>query len=325
MTNSFAGLISRHLDGVLSNVEHVTLQELLRSSPDVRREFATAVLLHDRLHGELTSQSLSTASNVQAVNHRSRAWLRRTIAFAGAALAVCICCVAIWFGFGTTPASAATELSRLIAVQSQAVDRTYRITVEEIAAPRRNQNHVDQAGRPPKPPLDEALLHVRHGSQFVLIRKTADGKPFVTGSNGQMSWAVRPDGPVRQTRDLTRFHRDVPGHEHGLPLMQIDEGLEQLRTAYDVELLPLETDEAKPGETTRLMVAVKKKGQRGPQRVEISYAVASGLIRQLRFVEMPYGPERLTLRLTLVEERDLGPTFFNHESHHAVDRTVEEE
>jgi hypothetical protein len=40
---------------------------------------------------------------------------------------------------------------------------------------------------------------------------------------------------------------------------------------------------------------------------------------------MPYDPERLILRMTLVEEHDLGSKFFDHESHHGSDRAVEEE
>lgn len=171
------------------------------------------------------------------------------------------------------------------------------------------------------------MLHVRGGGQFVLVRKTADGRPFVTGSNGQTSWAVRPDGPVRFSSDLTRFNRDLPGHEHSMPLSNIHEGLERLREAFDVQLLPVESgDEANiDDEPSRLIVAVKKRGFRGPKRVEVTYSVRSGLIRQMRFVEMPYGPARLTLRMTLVEEQPLGEAFFDHQSHHDADRTVEEE
>jgi hypothetical protein len=74
-----------------------------------------------------------------------------------------------------------------------------------------------------------------------------------------------------------------------------------------------------------VLVAVKKRGHRGPQRVEITYEVETGLIRQMRFVEMPYGPERLTVRLTLEEEVHLGTEFFRHASHHGPERIVEEE
>lgn len=109
-----------------------------------------------------------------------------------------------------------------------------------------------------------------------------------------------------------------------MPLVNIHDGLERLHLAYDVQLLPLEySGIAEPA--TRLLVAVRHRKERGPKRVEISYEVDSGLIRQMRFVEMPYGPEQLTLRLTLLSESPLDERFFDHESHHAADRRVEEE
>jgi hypothetical protein len=40
---------------------------------------------------------------------------------------------------------------------------------------------------------------------------------------------------------------------------------------------------------------------------------------------MPYGPDRLTLRMTLVSEAALEPAFFSHNSHHPPDRRVEQE
>ncbi len=36
-----------------------------------------------------------------------------------------------------------------------------------------------------------------------------------------------------------------------------------------------------------------------------------------------YGPDRLTLQLTLLEERHLGAAFFDHSSHHSPERNVE--
>jgi hypothetical protein len=255
----------------------------------------------------------------------------RPIATTAAAIVAAMLLMAVlWKGFGETSASAAVvELNRIIAANAQPTDRTYQITLEEAAlSPRRGERpESPERGRPPKPPMEGAVLHVRGGGQFVLVRKTAEGLPFVTGSNGQTSWAVRPDGPVRFSSDLTRFCHDLPGHEHSMPLINIRDGLERLRDAFDVQLLPVENgDEANvDDEPSRLIVAVKKRGFRGPQRVEVTYSVRSGLIRQMRFVEMPYGPERLTLRMTLVEEQDLGAKFFDHESHHGSDRVVEEE
>lgn len=326
--------IDSYLDDRLSAEELAAFERALRESPEFAREFAERSLLHDRLRGEvLAGNALPRVAGPGPIPtfwsaaHRQA---RRITAIAGASVAAVILLAVLWRGLGGSPASAAvTELDRLISVNSHATDRTYEITVEEVALPPARRDPTKPIDhRPPKPPMDGAILHVRGGDQFVLIRTTREGMPFVTGSNGQTSWAIRPDGPVRVSPDLTRFNRDVPGHEHSMPLSNIQETMEQLRTAYDVQLLPVESPEdGSPSreQPTRLIVAVKKRGYRGPRRVEIAYSVRSGRIHQLRFVEMPYGPDRLTLRLTLLEERDLGAAFFDHTSHHAPDRDVEVE
>jgi hypothetical protein len=255
--------------------------------------------------------------------------MRSAAAILGIVSTVAVMMIIFWRGVGETPAAAAvTELNRLIAASAHAMDRTYHVAVEEVALPpeRRERRGPGDASRPPKPPMDDAVLHVRDGHQFVLIRTTPEGLPFITGSNGQASWAVRPDGPARVSSDLTRFNRDLPGHEYEMPLINIEDGLERLRVAYELQLQPIESSdsETQPGdEPLRLLVAVKKRGFRGPRRVEITYAVPTGQIRQLRFVDMPYGPQRLTLRLTLVDERNLAPGFFDHISHHGPERAVE--
>jgi hypothetical protein len=324
-----AELISRHFDGLSSDDEHQELQDWLRASVSHQRDFARAAMLHDRLRGEQVAISICPApvrSEQLVPTPKSRRHLRLFGISAGVMTAF-VALVVMLLGIGRTAASAVTELNRLIAAQETGLDKTYTIAVEEVPVPRRPRRRQAEDRRPPKPPLDGAVLHVRRGNQFVLIRSFPGGQQFVTGSNGSTSWAVRPDGPVRVSNDLTRFNRDLPGHEHDIPLMQIEQSLEHLRNAYDIQLLPVETDEDATAETppTRLLVAVKKRGFRGPQRIEITYAVQSGQIRQLRFIEMPYGPEHLTVRLTLEEERALGDSFFDHPSHHSPDRVVEQE
>lgn len=339
MTNDPRQLIDGYLDETLSSDEHELLNRWLKASPENAQQLAQATLLHDRLRSE--HLALDAAPEI---SRRARApvhlvELSRTGASAlrlsrwatSAAIVAAMLLVAVlWKGFGESSASAAVvELNRIIAASAQPSDRTYQITLEEAALPlrQRERSESPESSRPPKPPMEGAVLHVRGGGQFVLVRKTADGRPFVTGSNGRTSWAVRPDGPVRFSSDLTRFNRDLPGHEHSMPLSDIHDGLEHLRDAFDVQLLPIESgDEANvDDEPSRLIVAVKKRGVRGPKRVEVTYSVRSGLIRQMRFVEMPYGPERLTLRMTLVEEQPMGANFFDHESHHDLGREVIEE
>ncbi|MFO1000599.1 MAG: hypothetical protein U0936_09680, partial [Planctomycetaceae bacterium] len=246
------------------------------------------------------------------------------ITFLSTATLVCLAVVLFVKSFGDTKALASGELQRLIELNARPMDRTYQITVEEAVLPRRGRRGPSpEDGRPPKAPMDGATLYVRDGQQFVL-RRITDAGPFVTGCNGTSSWAVRADGPVRSSRDLNRFNRDLPGHEHEMPLVNIHDGLERVRRAYDVQLLPVEDSESS-GPATRLLVAIRHPKERGPKRVEISYEVESGLIRQMRFIEMPYGPESLTLRLTLLSEESLEERFFDHESHHDAIRRVEVE
>lgn len=344
MTNDPNQLIDGYLDETLSSDEHELLNRWLKAAPENAQQLAQATLLHDRLRSEhLALAAMPRSHGRQTVGDwpddshslarvatKSPKRIRPLATTAVAIVAAMLLMAVLWKGFGETSASAAVvELNRLIAANAQPTDRTYQITIEDAALPLRRGERPDslERGRPPKPPMEGAVLHVRGGGQFVLVRKTAEGQPFVTGSNGQTSWAVRPDGPVRFSSDLTRFNRDLPGHEHSMPLINIRDGLERLRDAFDVQLLPVDNvdDASVDDERSRLIVAVKKRGFRGPKRVEVTYAVRSGLIRQMRFVEMPYGPERLTLRMTLVEEQDLGSKFFDHESHHGSDRAVDEE
>jgi anti-sigma factor RsiW len=329
MNNDSQQLIHGYLDDTLSAEEHTAFEHWLQESPSHAQQFAAVAMLHDRLRSELALSELGAATAPPVEHTRRSSPIRSIFALTTTACLLLLLVAFVWQGFVANPVSAASaELERIISATAQSSDRTYEIAVEEVAINRRSRERdaKPDRGRPPKPSLDGARLHVRGANQFVLERTTADGLPFVTGSNGQTSWAVRPDGPVRVSDDLTRFNRDVPGHEHAMPLNNIYDGLEQLRTAYDVQLLPIEngSDDVKANDgASRLLVAVKRRGVRGPTRVEITYSLQSGQIRQLRFIEMPYGPERLTLRVTLVEERDLGPMFFDHTAHHAPDRAVE--
>ena len=146
-------------------------------------------------------------------------------------------------------------------------------------------------------------MHVGETNQFVLIRKTVDGLEFITGSNGRQSWAINTRGPVRVSSDIHHFDHDLPGHENSIPLTNLHDGLERLRQAYHVELSTVgpEEFESQAGETVRMLVAIKKPRERGPQRVEIAYESQTGRILHMRFVQMPYGPRTLGPAPVLVE------------------------
>jgi hypothetical protein len=287
--------------------------------------------LRNTLAMDESSVAIDQSSNIEAPRGwLGGSWLTSSLGRTTAAAAVLTIGLAtLWFSIGTPTASAAIrELDRIIVNSMRSIDRTYEIVVEDITTERRGKRTIrPETQRPPKPPLDGATLYVRSRNQFVLKRKTEEGLPFLTGSNGQQSWAINTRGPVRVSSDIHRFDHDLPGHETSVPLTNLHEGLQQLKHAYDLTFSALGPDEYLPEDSheARLLIAVKKPKERGPQRVEIVYDATSGGILRMRFVQMPYGPDRLDLRLSLVGEEELPSDFFEHASHHVRDRKIEVE
>ncbi len=337
MTPEVVMLIDGYFDDTLTESEQSALRKWLMADPEHARAFARSAILHDQLRNALAGDvDLAEVTHLEALGQRKPAtdWLRKPsvptrVWSTVATLAVLLVGSAfLWLSPGPSAASAAfRDLDRIIANNIQSKDRTYRIVVEDVVTPARQGKRPPEVHRPPKPPLDGAILHLREGRQFVLIRHTSDGLPFITGCDGQQSWAVNTRGPVKISADPRHFDHDLPGHETSIPLANLQGGLEGLKQSYDLQFSTLgpEEYEARKGEDPRLLMAVKKSKVRGPQRVEIAYDSKSGRILGMRFVQMPYGPDRLDLRLSLVDENDLPVSFFEHSSHHAPDRRVEEE
>ena len=313
-------LINGYLDDALSPEAQAEFANMLRECAEIRERFAQAALLHDRLRFEILAMATSSGADPPRppqLKPRRRIWFTR-MGFTAAAVVFVVIAVLRGGSVQTPAAAALAEVNRLVDANDQASDRTYRIIVEQTQPPSPSEAKRHE-GRPTKPPLDGATLYARGADQFVLVRAANPGQTFITGCDGQNSWAVLPDGSIRASSDLTRFQRDVPGHEHSIPLVNIKEGLKRLRSVYDVQLLRAEADGGNESaeEPTRLLIARKKRGYSGPKRVEIVYQAETGRICEMRFVEMPYGPDRLTLRLVLIAEHDLGASFFKHSSHHS--------
>lgn len=328
MSVDYQQLIHGHLDDSLSSEQQAQLNQWIKSDPKHARQFASQMMLHDRLRSELAAAETDATNVVLAHKRQSSGWGRRSFAMASIACAILLAVSLLWQAVDAPSASAAMiELNRIIEANNSLRDRTFLISVHAAVIPPKHQDpNSPERRRPPKPSLDGAVLDVRGSDQFVLKRKTAQGELFVTGSNGTTSWAVRPDGPVRYSNDPTEFARDLPGHEDGLPINNLHDGLETLRTAYDVELLPREDSQSAAGqdaEAYRQMVAVKKPGFRGAARVEIRYAESSGNIAEMRFYEMAYGPQQITLTMTAIDQRPLPDIHFDHSSHHGPQRAVE--
>ena len=335
MSSDARELIDGYLDDALTADQQEELSAWIKANSEHARIFAEAMLLHDRLRNTLSTAETPDAIHPSLTIESPRgwlggSWLMSSLTRTTAAAAVLILGLAtLWFSIGTQTASAAIrELDRIIVNSMKSKDRTFDIVVEDITTDRRGKRSArPESQRPPKPPLDGASLYVRSGNQFVLIRKTQDGLPFVTGCDGKQSWAINTRGPVRFSADVHRFDHDLPGHETSIPLTNLHEGLQQLKRAYDLTFSALGPEEYQTGDgnEARQLIAVKKPKERGPQRVEIVYDATTGGILRMRFVQMPYGPDRLDLRLSLVSEEELSSDFFEHTSHHTPDRKIEVE
>lgn len=354
MNQNHSELFQRYFDGQLDIGELKQFETDLQTDTELQKQFVEYSLMHDQLRGHLLASQALSASHSHStcedpesileeprqpevtINRRSR----RSWFIAAMVAATLFVSFVLWRDNSNTAQAEQTELRRVIAANSASLLRTFELAVESFTAGDARQRRAEQReNRPPKPPLDGAILHVRGKYEFVLIRKSLDGVPFVTGSDGKSSWAVRPDGPVRISQDLQRFNRDVPGHEYSMPLYNLSAALEHLQSAYELHVLPEPTHEPLATDATadsssdtsassqpqKLLVAIKRKGFPGPRRVEISYLADSGLIEQLRFIDMPYGPDRLTVRLTLTESPAATDSFFNHALYHSSDRKVEVE
>lgn len=326
-----------YLDGRLAPAEQVKFEDWLRESSDNRKEFARAALLHDRLRCLLGDAS--AAAKGPSVNGPSVLKFPRPkqsgpgtalgrIGTWAAALAALVAMLwvglSLWQGFGARELLASnSDLQRLNDWSRRLESRSFRIHVladrPESEKERRARSREPSVlpAPPAKPSLDRALLHARGDDQFVLEREVPGEGVFLTGSDGMTGWAVSPQGAVRTSKDPNRFNRDVPGHEHQLPLNSLFANLGRVESAYRIQLFPgaAAEDHSAPRPTS-LLVAQKKRGQRGPERIEVTYESSSGRILGMRIIEMPYGPRRLDLELKLEEEGTLAPEFFRYESHH---------
>jgi hypothetical protein len=311
MTYAPDELISGYLDGTLTADEEAALNVWVKAAPENARAFAAAVVLHDRLRDAVRVASAAQPVPAEPGPGRAKGAVRARLLGAAAALVAAVLAVVWWAS--PAPLSAASELDRLIDAPAATTDRTYRI---------RNLDAEPEQPDDRRPPIDGATLHARGPDRYVLVRAFPDGRPFVTGSDGERSWSVPPDDrAVRVSSDPLRFRGPVPGHQHGLPFVDLHSDLVQLRVAYSVARLP--PDAA----GLRGLRAEKKSPEfRGARRVDLWYEPRTGVIHRMVFDGMPQargGPHSVSVEL--VEQRELDPQFFRHESHHAPNRKVIEE
>lgn len=324
-------LIDGYLDDALSEEQFAQLNSWISENPEHARLFARAALLHDRLRNQFRAKAeLVDNMNAPAPNTRetkrliSQRW--KGVALLISAAAIILVVFFLLQGFsGDSARAAQTELKRLIQVTERVSDCTYLITALDEG----NPEDRPKKGGMLQPPINGAILHRRGPGQYVLVRKFADGSEFITGSDGKTSWSCPPaqaskKGPaVRISNDPLRFRGPVPGQQHNIPFLDIRTSLDQLREAYDLTMLPTKPGPDGNGEWKGIGAERREDVSGGPKHVEIWYVPATGVIQQMRFDGLPRakgGPRSLLVEL--IDQRDLGPNFFEHTEHHGPERRV---
>lgn len=300
------------LDGVASEGDAAQVSAEIAANPERAREFARLVLLHDALARTSTA---GVGARGQARRLRIAAISRR-VAMVAAMLAFVI--AAGWFVVATSPtASASDTLARLIEVARKG-DRTY--ILRAIGANIRGET-PKPSGRP-QPTIDDAIVYLRGPSSYVLARLDDEGGEVLSGSDGARAWIVPAKGPVRVSRDASRFAGALPGSKQGVAFVDPHGDLAALSASYDLVIEPATGDRP----LSRLVGTRKTETRGGPKRVEIAFDPDTAVIRAMRLSNLPQGrggPR--SVEFQLVDDAPLDPRFFTHEFHHGADRAVIEE
>ncbi|MFM1801342.1 MAG: hypothetical protein RJA81_694, partial [Planctomycetota bacterium] len=223
------------------------------------------------------------------------------------------------FFSGSSTYAASSELQRIIRAGYDSKDRTYLLTTPDSKLKTRPRSTIASEKQPS---VDGALLYVRGSDQYVFIRHDAGGSEFITGCDGKLAWSVPPRGRVRLSNDMNRFRGAVPGQQHDIPFIDIRENLNQLLNSYELSI----SDEDLNSECRQIIAVRKTSVSGGPKEVTIRYHATSGLIQTMKFERLPQargGPR--SILMDLISTEDLGPDFFNHNSHHDNTREVIEE
>jgi hypothetical protein len=321
MSASATDLIHGYLDETLTAEQQVELANWIKESPEHAGQFAETILLHDRLRAEMLAGDVLENQHAVVASRSSsdRLWGRRVIALSTALCLTLVLGLIFWHSVSSPVLAASDELQRVIQASEAALDRTYVVTAldEDV-----DSEALPSTVRGAKPSVDGALLHVRGPNQYVLIRYFADGTEFITGSDGTTAWSVPPRGRVRVSSDATRFRGAVPGQQQAIPFIDMRNSLHQLQESYELDLSPETTPEG-----WRQMNATRKSSTAGgPKQVTLWYDVQSGTIHRMLLERLPQargGPRNVLLEL--MDERDLGPAYFEHTSHHDTNREVIEE
>lgn len=278
-------------------------------------------------------RAIETEPLTRPVSTRSPALYRKTgrrivVLTSAMTVAAAVLVMFVVFGPQQNVSAAMASLEKVLDAAMQPFDRTYEIrVVEEYPRDKRPRNLPKEVWqREVKEQIDGAKLYVRGADRYVFVRKLKDGRQRISGCDGEQSWAFREDGPVHVSSDLNRFRGGLPGQQQDIPFINMHLHLTQLQTGYDVELMPEYKKAADGTVLSELVGARKSRDVRGPKQIKIWFDADNGTVHQMLLDGLPRGrggPKCISLEL--VEQADLGPSFFSHQSHHEPGRRVRDE
>ncbi|MEI8039455.1 MAG: hypothetical protein WCJ14_13795 [Verrucomicrobiota bacterium] len=325
-------LILRALHGLVDEAEGAELATRLAASSAARELFADHAMLHGFLATEAKAGGFAadreaffaalenppSASNI--VRTRRWWWLSAVAAMVVGLLSLTLLLL---------PHNAAAAFDQVIAALDRPVDCSYVIRVLDLGADRQGGNPVEKPDRgrfPPASFLDGARLHLRGSSQYVLEQALPDGVTRTLGSDGQTSWCIRGDGPVRTSADPYHFGAGVLAGRQDTPFLELRTQLEELRRFYQLDWFTPPADPATPGRLKGLRGSRHTAAQGGPREIELWFDPVTGQIHRMLLNGLPRGaggPSSIALELTATAP--LPPDFFHHQAHHESSRRVEAE
>lgn len=325
-------LILRALHGLADEAEGAALASQLAASREARELFADHAMLHGLLATEAQAGGFAAdreaffaalenpPSAPNLVRIRRWWWLSAAAAMVVGLLSLTLLLL---------PNNATAALNQVIAALDRPVDCSYVIRVLDPGADRQGGNPVEQPDRgrfPPAAFLDGARLHVRGSSQYVLEQALPDGITRTLGSDGQTSWCIRGDGPVRTSTDPYHFGAGVLAGRQGTPFLELRTQLEDLRRFYQLKRFTPPAGPAMPVRLKGLRGTRHSAAQGGPREIELWFDPATGQIHRLLLNGLPRGGGGpASLALELASTAALAPDFFHHQAHHEPSRRVEAE
>jgi len=216
-------------------------------------------------------------------------WSRRGAMALAAMMLIAVGIFVIAYRASPALASASDILNSL----AQPGDRTFRIHVEPSDAAQTSHHG-----------LDRAMLYLRDGRAFVLIRYAFSGGEVVDGYDGRQSWRVRRGEVVETKGGPGAGGIPVPQLMAEMPFVDLSQTLRRVREDYIVEGFAAGAAYTGGRSLSHLLARRKSPAVRGPETIEIWADARTGAPQRIVFDQAKFQgstePRRLIFEMISV-------------------------